>query len=339
VILAVAALLSAAIAGCKKEKAGGAGSGAAAPASAELRALLAYVPLKSDGVVGVDLAALRGSELYRSYQQRIEAAASRSLAEVQRLCGFDPITRINQVVAGGTGGPTGDATVVVRGLGRQETMSCLARAAAEPPAGVRLVIDGDYARIDEADPDADPDAPAALAGGGESLSLLFVDDTTVLLARRGGQAVDADGMRAIAAQRAGDASNVTGSAGFMEMIDAVDTQAPLWFVISGKADQVRRMGRGLLSFDAAFGDVRVGRGLDIRATLRLDSEDAAARLAQVAQRQVDSMKKSLMKDMLGPIQVQQTGRDIRFQVQQSREQLEKLADFASSFAAMGLFGN
>jgi hypothetical protein len=216
------------------------------------------------------------------------------------------------------------------------------------PPEIKVVVDGDFATIETQRklealpiaPGADPAAPPAPppAAEVESVSVQFLDDTTAVIARRGGKAVDKATMQSILAAKVGDASNVTGSPGFMEMIDAVDTDAGVWFVINGKSSAVQSVGRGILAFDAAFGHVYVGAGLDVHATLRVATEDEAKRMSDLATRQVTSMRKSLMKDMLGPVDVEQKGRDVRFRLQESREQLEKLVDFAGSLLR-GLLGN
>ena len=348
-----ALLVLAACGSCKKDKPkeeegkGGAAARKDTPASDELRHALALMPLQSDGVVGIDLALLRSSGLYKAYQKDIEGAASSQLEQIKALCGFDPLPKVTRVVAGGVGDrTTGDATAVVTGLGKAETMGCFTKAAATPPANVEVTVDGDFATIQATPvpepvnvvPGGDAGAAASPPREPESVSVQFLDDTTAVIARRGGKAVDKAGMQSILAAKVGDPSNVTGSPGFMEMIDAVDTEAGVWFVINGKSDRVKSVGRGLLSFDAAFGHVHVGDGLDVHATLRVDSEDSAKRMADLATRQVASMRKSLMKDMLGEVEVEQKGRDVRFRLQESREQLEKLVDFAGSLLG-GLLGN
>jgi hypothetical protein len=365
-MLAVLLVLAVA-AGCKKDKPKDDGKGGTTaggkkdtPASAELKQHLALMPLQSDGVVGVDLALLRGSELYKAYQKDIEGAAANQLEQIKTLCGFDPLPKIQKVLAGGVGSrKTGDATAVIKGLGKAETMDCLTKAAAAPPPNVKVVVDGDFATVETAiarDPAPVPVAPPAAAAADpkappaaqpapppepvetESVSVQFLDDTTAVIARRGGKAVDKAAMQALLATKVGDAANVTGSPGFMEMIDAIDTEAGLWFVVNGKSDRVKSVGRGILAFDAAFGHVYAGAGLDVHATLRVESEDSAKRMTDLATRQVASMRKSLMKDMLGEVEVEQNGRDVRFRLQESREQLEKLVDFAGSLLG-GLLGN
>ncbi len=339
-------------AGCKKDKkaAPGAGSAAAAaPASSELRTALAMMPLESEMIIGFDLAELRGTELYKTYEKDLRGQAASQLDTIQKLCGFDPSEKLTSVVAAGKGNSrNGDATAVVRGLSKADTMGCLTKAAASPPADVTVTVDGDFAMIQAATPDGDkaaadgdggvplvapPADPAkikvAAATRGESASVQFLDDQTAVVARRDGKAPDKAAMAAIIGAKAGE--GVTSSAPFMEMIDGIDTDAPVWFVINGKAPAVQKLTRGLLRFDAAYGHVLVGSGLDLHATIRVDKDDTAKSMSEMAQRQVDSMKKSLMKDMLGEVTVTQHGREVRLRLQESREQLTKLIDFAGTF--------
>jgi hypothetical protein len=341
-VLVLAAALGAACKKDKKESAGGAA--AAAPASDELKGMLAMIPVNSDGVLGLDLAKLRGSELYKSYQKQVETLAAEGLDQVKQLCGFDPLPKIQKLVVGGVGNQrTGDATAIVKGLDKAETLGCLQKAAAQAQNDFKVTVDGDYAIVEtlekpgtdlvaaaQVDAGAAPAAPpTATPVVGESVSLQFTDASTVVIARRGGKAVDKAGLAAIIGGTAGD--SISKSPGFMEMIDAVDTDAVIWFVINGKADAVQKAGRGFLSFDAAFGHVQVTSALDVSVNLRLESDAAAERFAQMSQRQLDSMKKSLMKDMIGDAKVEQKGRDVRFTLHETREQLQKLVDFASTF--------
>jgi hypothetical protein len=357
----------------KKEDAGGAANAPAvvkaAPASDELRGMLSMVPVASEAVIGLDVAALRKSDLYASYKKDIESAAGAELAQIRTLCGFDPIDKVSKVVGGGTGNRRhGDGTIVVKGLSKSETMDCLTQAVATPPKGINVIVDGDYAKIERTEPDvhvpgtgpgtgrqgAKPIVPAADAGAApaaapgdagagimptvptDSMSLEFLDDQTVIIARRSGAAVDKDAMQGIIHVDA--SSSVTGSQGFREMIDGIDTDAPVWFVVNGKTPGGQKLGGGFLKFDAEFGQVYVGADLDIDVTLRLESPDAATRMAAVIQRQVDSMRRSILKDALGAVTVESSDRDMHLRVKESRQQLEKLIEEVGDLLLMVIGG-
>jgi hypothetical protein len=348
VILAGALLVFAAggvAAGCKKDKKPDQdkpGKGAAAPVSDDLRSVLAMMPLDSDMIAGVDVAALRNSELYKAYQPRLESLVKKRLKMFIDLCGFDPVPKVQRAVIAADGGRDGDATIVVRGLGKGETIDCLNKAAAAPPEGYQVAVDGDFARIDRVAANAvrvSPDAPEPQEAPpmGESASLQFIGDETMVLARRKGEAVDKAAMQAVVALPAN--ASVTASPGFMEMLDAIDTDASVWLVVDGKAESFRKSAIGRLqAFDAAFGHIQVGSGLDIDVSLRVTDPTAAAELATKTEGYVTRMRKSLLKGALGEVKVEHSGRDVRFRVQESRQQLEELYDKIGGLL-LGSFGD
>lgn len=318
-VLVVACLTLAAAAACKKDKKSeGEGKGGGGQAvSADLQRTLAMIPKESDGVIGIDLAKLRGSDMYKAYEAQLREVGAGQLDAVQELCGFDPVPKLQRVVAGGAG--RGDATAVIDGLGKAEVVSCMQKAAAAPPAGTTITVDGDFMTVVQGD---------------DALAMQFLDDDTAVIARRGDRAPDKAAMATILAAKDGD--GLTGSQPFMEMVRQVDTGDTIWFVVNGQAPSVKSMGRGFVNFVAAWGDIAVGAGLDIETSVRFDSDATAKQTAEVVEGQVAKMKKSLMKDMLGDVTVKQAGRDVRFHVVQSREQLEKLVDFAGTMLG-GMF--
>lgn len=319
-MLVAACLALVAAAACKKDKKSegeGKGGGGGQAVSADLQRTLAMIPKESDGVIGIDLGKLRGSELYKAYEAQLREVGAGQLDAVQELCGFDPVPKLQRVIAGGAG--RGDATAVVDGLGKAEVVACMQKAAAAPPPDTTITVDGDFMTVVQGD---------------NALAMQFLDDDTAVIARRGDRAPDKAAMAAILAAKDGD--GLTGSQPFMEMVRQVDTGDTIWFVVNGQAPSVKSMGRGFVSFVAAWGDIAVGAGLDIETSVRFDSDATAKQTAEVVEGQVAKMKKSLMKDMLGDVTVKHTGRDVRFHVVQSRDQLEKLVDFAGTMLG-GMF--
>jgi hypothetical protein len=49
-------------------------------------------------------------------------------------------------------------------------------------------------------------------------------------------------------------------------------------------------------------------------------------MADVIQHQVDSMRRSILKDALGEVKVEHRDRDMRLRIKESRQQLEKLIE-------------
>jgi hypothetical protein len=84
--------------------------------------------------------------------------------------------------------------------------------------------------------------------------------------------------------------------------------------------------------------VYVGADLDIDVTMRLENPDAATRMAAVIQRQVDSMRRSILKDALGDVTVEAHDRDMHLRVKESRQQLEKLIEEVGDLLMMVVGG-
>jgi hypothetical protein len=363
-------IAAALLGGCSKKKDApkhteGDGTGATnvpdKPASDTLKAELALVPVQAEAVIGADVASLRASGLYQAHEKELSGAVA-DLKVIKDLCGWDPVQKISSVVGGGTSDRHhGDATIVVKGLGKAETLDCLTKVASKPPEGVSVTVDGDYAKVERrevnvvrtngdgtqqplvAPPDAGAPAVSGTATGSgtgtgsgsgsvepdknaprDSVAIQFIDDQTVVVARRKGEAVDKAGMDAVL--HLDPAQSVSGSAAFMGIIDAIDTEASLWFVVNGKTPGGRALGGGLLRFEAAFGQVYVTDGLEIDATVQLKDADTAKNIGGMVQRTLDGMQKGTLKDALGPTTIDTKGGDLHVHVKESKEQLEKFVE-------------
>ena len=165
-----------------------------------------------------------------------------------------------------------------------------------------------------------------------AIGLTFIDDATLVAARKAGAAPTKAEMDAIVAAKDGD--GITGSKGFMDMIDGLDTTRSVWFVLNGHSQTIRDAGRGFLDFEAAFGTVDITSSLDLQLSARLESEDAAKGMADGFGRTLDSMKKSLLKGVITDVTVESKGKDVRLHAKMTRDQLTQLADFAK-----GMLGN
>ncbi len=304
--------------GCKKDEAKAkAGGGAAAPASSDLRRALAMIPVDTDGVVGLNLAQVRASALASGYQDRVLGAVGGELKAFEAVCGFDPMKKVNSAILGGKGERGNeDLVAVLRGLPRAELMACADKASKDPALtpGVTLTVDGAY---------------VVVTAEGKSVALQFTDDTTLLAVRKGGAAASKADLAAIAA--AADGQGVTGSSSFMQLIDEVDTDASVWFVVSGKSKRVQDAGRGMIKFEAALGSVTLTDTLVVVAAARLESPDAAKGMADSFGKTLDSMKKSLLKNVATDVTVKSDGSFVRLHAKMTKQQLEELVGFASAF--------
>jgi hypothetical protein len=327
--LALVAAMLAAMGACgsKKDEAKGKGPGtggaAAKPASNDLRAALAMIPVDADGVVGIDLAQLRTSKLGAGYQDRVVDAAGGSLAAFKTACGFDPMQKVEHLVVGGKGKKgEEDMVAVLRGMPKAELMACADKVSKDPKIApeLTLTVDGDY---------------VVATAEGKSVALQFANDTTLVAARKGGAAAPKADLAAIIASA--DGAGVTGSANFMQLIDAVNTDASVWFVISGKADRVKGLTRGLLTFDVAIGDATITDGLVLDIGARLESPQAAEGMAASFGKTLESMKKSLLKNVATDVTVKSDGPFVRLHAKMTKQQLEELGAFAGSLIGSNPF--
>jgi hypothetical protein len=291
--------------GCKKDEKKSK-PGAAAPASSDLRRALAMMPPDVEGVVGIDFGSLRASKLASGYQARAMESIGEDFAAFQAACGFDPVQKIASIVAGGKGQRGGeDVVAVVRGLPKAELMACADKVSKDPKLapGLTVAVDGPYVQ--------------------------FTDDTTLVAARKAGAGATKADLAAITG--AADGQGLTGNQHFMQLVDDVDTDASVWFVISGKSERVKSMGRGMLSFEAALGEVHVADGLELKAGARLENDGAAKGMADSFNKTLDSMKKSLLKNIATDVTVKADGPFVRLHAKMTKQQLEELGAFASSF--------
>lgn len=363
VVGVLAALLASS--GCKKDKPAPKQDdhNAAAPMSDDLRGVLAMMPRDSEMVAAADFAALRGTAVYKAHAGQLKGLAASQLEIVSKLCGFDPTDEIGQVVFAGKGKTkNGDMTALVRGLAKAKVMDCLTKAAAAPPEGFIIAVDGDYAMVETKPPVSDAQADAGVAAQpdpkdakrrpapkppepkdagvaagdagaavddagakqpkrGQSVSLKYLDDTTLVVARRNGLALTGAELSAIASGKAAD--TIVGSKEFMALIDGTDTDAPVWFVVSGKAPLLKAVSR-YIAFDAAFGSVRAGDDLDVDLTARMVNDQSAKDFSNLLIRTFDNLKKSTLRDAVGPSSVTVTDRDVRVTLHESGPQLAML---------------
>ncbi len=343
-----------AVGACKKDKAAPKQEdhNAAAPATDDLRAILAMMPKDSEMVASVDFATLRSSQIYRDHEGALKGLAASQLEMIGKLCDFNPIDKIGSVIFAGKGkAKNGDMTALVRGLTKPDVMPCLTKAAATPPPGFLVTVDGDYAIVEvvpkpkEGEEPATTDAgtaaadkaapvPAVTDGGvaadagaapakrNPSVAMKFLDDNTIIVARRKGVAVTGAELGEIAAGKGGQ--SITEVDAFMALIDGTDTVAPVWFVISKSSPFAKAFAK-YFPFDAAFGSARAGNDLDVDITARMIDEPAAKDFSSVMIRLFDSLKKSTLRDAVGPNQVIVDGRDVRITLHETGPQLKDLA--------------
>ncbi len=273
-LVGVAAVLAVAAAGCKKDekKEAGAGpgaSGGAAGASGEAalpaKTGFAVFPASSKMIAGFNFASARSSALWGMYKDRVEAAMAKDAADFKGVCGFDPFTQVQSVVAGGN--PESEELVVVlRGVARDQLKSCGEKMMVKQGKKLSVTDDG-------------------------SLSLYQMDDQQIW----GAWLDDSTGVftpkkdKAFVAQRAAGEAGLGEGGELMALLKNVDTGATLYF--AGTADSMgagnpaSAMAPGAKGF---FGSIKAADGLAVDAGIRFDTAENAKTFTGMMQSQIEA---------------------------------------------------
>ncbi|HUQ06853.1 MAG TPA: hypothetical protein VM261_30380 [Kofleriaceae bacterium] len=278
---------------------------------------LAMMPEDTEMVFELDVARLRQSVLWERIEPWLRAQGGETLAEVTRLCAFDPIASLDTVLVGAKGIGMGqlDATLFVRGFDQRASTRCLelaSAAARERGETKSLVVDGDYLELRE--------------GTAASLGLTFVDEHTALLLSHGGNMVDRATLAEAAARRAGE--GLTRSAPFKALLARVDTRATTWLAMNGRSPIFASMPYAVRAVR-----LELHTGADparaLVGALVIEVGDAAnaQSLAQMFTMAIDTLKGGPYDDLTRALTVTDEGGDVVVDLRLDLAQLERLAGF------------
>lgn len=259
---------------------------------------LAFLPIDSDLVFGLDARQIVRSALWRYLEPQLEHRLGGGLAELRQACGFDLLAALRGVAVGVRQGPPADGVIVLRGLPRDQTMACLARGVAgRGPAR----IEGKVAIVPGTSSDEPPIA-VAFAGAG----------ALVIAGSR---------ERLDAALAAG--APLRRSRAFSELWSLVGARRAAWFVANGSMRSLDRMSALGVRPRALFGSISLASGLSLISQLRVGSPDEAAQLAPVAQAQAGALQ-----GMVDKLVISAEGSDVTLRLEMTEAQLESLAGLA-----------
>jgi hypothetical protein len=298
------------VAACKKDDAAGGKAGLAA-GGAGFDADLAMLPRDSEVVLGINVAQLQQSGLWKQFVEPklMTGDAMSKIGEFKAKCGFDPMSAVKSMAMGMKGvlGGKPDGVVVVHGVNKAKAMPCFDTMKEDMAKdGTELSHDGDVVLIKNP--------------RGVQIAMTFVDDTTAL-AVFGEQATTAT---LKAAQAGGQA--LKSSQPFLDMYHKIKTSDSLWLLLSGK---VLEKGAAVgVKTNAVFGSFNVTDGLALDLHMQFDTPDEAAKFATMAKSQVQQAAKMFDKS-----DVTADGKEVRFSIALSSQ---KLKDLVTQLA--GLFG-
>jgi hypothetical protein len=262
IALAVVAAASSACGKDSKKEAGGAG-GAAASSNEDL----AYLPLASQLVAGIDVAQLQGSTLWKELVQPLILKNGQArIADFQAKCGFDPMTAVKRVSIGlkNADGRNPEGIVLVHGLEKAKAMACLDKQKDEfAKERIEVSVQGDVVLMKQE--------------GEVPVGVTFIKDTTALVVI--GPDATVEGVK----KAATGGSELAKSAKFTELHGKLAGGKSIWFVINGNTPALAKgLGQLNITAEAAFGTIHVTDKLSADARLRLPSaKDASETAAKI----------------------------------------------------------
>lgn len=267
---------------------------------------LSLIPADSELVMGLNFAQLQKSALWKKFvePQMVKPEFQTKLAEFKDKCGFDPMTSIQSLSlgmknVGAKGGATPDGVVVVHGLDKAKTTSCLTKMKAEiEKDGTKLTDDGGI---------------YTFAKDNNSVGMTFVNDSTAVMV------VGANGnVNGVKAATAGNSALKTSPA-FIDMFSKIKTGDSLWLLANGNSPMFDKAGALGVKPKAVFGSVNVTDGLTLDLRVRLNTPDEATSLANMVQGQAKQAAQMFDKFDVGT-----EAADLKLSVAMSTQKLEQL---------------
>ena len=293
---------------------------------------LGYLPADADAVIGVDLADLRQSALWKTLvEPRI--ADAMELREFEAMCGFDPLASLGSISIGvkGVGGDTDAAmaaTVVIHGIDRVKMMSCFDKQglADAEKEGARVSIEGDAVLVSFDD-------------GAFHAALTFPDDTTALIVV-GPDAATKEGVARVAA---GEGTLATSST-LATTLQYVNTDAAIWLMMSDRAPMVRAINEEIAAKTAArlgtlYASLNVTDSLALDAGVHLGAPATVAGIVADLQSELDKLdKQAALGTYFDQLDVIADGSDLIVSLAIGGDKLVGLVQLVSMLASAEIVG-
>jgi len=265
---------------------------------------LALLPVDSEIVMGLNIAQLQQSALWKQFSPKLMDKMAGGLADFKAACGFDPLEAVKSISIGmkGLGGGTPDGALVIHGPDKAKVMGCTDKMKAEAAKnGSEVTIDGDVVLIKDKK--------------GTTTAFTFVNDTTIL------GIVGAKGNKDGVKDAAKGASTLKSSATFVEMYSKIKTSDSLWLLMNGNSPALSKMGSMGVKPKAIFGSINISDGLTVDMRIRLASADEATQFVTMAKGQTGNAQ---VKQMFDKLDVTNDGADAKIEVAMSNQKLQAL---------------
>jgi hypothetical protein len=256
---------------------------------------LAFLPVDSEIVIGLDVRQLFASPLWTLAEPRLASVIGRSMQDFQASCGYDPRATLRSVTIGAKAGAPVEGVFVIRGLPRDKTMACTGRALARQ---AQVTVEGGVITV----PGDDPGEPPVV--------MRFANATTLVIATS----------RAKLEAALASGAPLRRSRAFSELWALVDAKHAMWAIVNGSARMLKSLSALGVRPRAILGSAALGNGLSLAGRLRLGTADEATQLASLGQSQSVAVK-----GMVDHIEIGADGLDVTLRVDLTPEQLESIA--------------
>jgi len=321
VIMALVAALALASFGCKKDEAAGGGEGGkegektaekggeAGASKGSAKTSFGVFPKESEFVVGFNGDSLRKSGLYKQFSPMLEGALAKE-KEYQTFkdtCGFDPVSKIESVILGGSMNGD-DGVVVVKGFNRGEAKSCAEKMAKKEGEDVKIEEDGKLMKV---------------TNKGEVMWFGWLDDNTVVTGAGG----EGDGGKAWVEGRMAGKDGLDTNADMTALLKQVDSAGTLWFVAKPKDNSKMAMMGPPPS--ALFGTILLTAGLKADVGIRYGKPEEASSFVEQSKQMMTAMASDPTTKMIADkTKMEAKGNDAIIQLELSEEELGKVVAMA-----------
>ncbi|MBA2543799.1 MAG: hypothetical protein H0V17_29415 [Deltaproteobacteria bacterium] len=280
---------------------------------------LALLPIDSDQVLGVNLALIQTSPMWKEFiaPRVMSDDVKARLDEIKQKCNFDPMAVVKSASIGLKDGAAGkEGVVVVHGPDKAAVTACAEKMKTDKDAKVDITQDGDVTILKPKS--AGPDTP--------SIAFMFTsDDTAVIVV---GPKATGAGVKAVVAATGG----LSTSNAFVDMYNRLETEKSLWMLMNGKAKAFQPLAMAGVKPSHVFGSLDVSDGLNLDLRMRLASQDQATQAATMMKSQLAPAAGMLNIDK---IDVGADGQDLKLGMIVSKANVPKMLKSLQGLMSMG----
>jgi hypothetical protein len=277
---------------------------------------LDMIPVDSDVVLGLDIAQAQKSAAFREYALPAitkSADVQKVLETLKTKCNIDPMASASRLTASikTAGNNDADFVGVLHGIEKSKAMPCIDSLKEELAAQkLEAVKDGDVVTI---------------KNERGALAFTFIGDTTAVIVS--GPKTSKERVLEVAQGK----STLKTSKEFSDMHGKLNTSHTLWFLVRGDNEMIAKNLEKLnVKSKAIFGTVNLTDGLEVRGNMRVETEEQATNMVDLAKTQT-----GMFANMATKFEIDRDKNDVRTVIVMTQEQLKSVAGLLQSFARGG----